>query len=197
VAHARRFNASHREMRKRIVEGRFHLQHLVCETYFFRRENTNARGGPRSWVDSLHWRHACHAVDLMSWLLDDTELDAWGQQGRLHPTLGIPMDMTIALRSRRRGGALGTLALSFNNRGPFGGFYRYIGEEGTYRTFQDELLDADGRQILLPGTGIETQDREFIAAIAERRIPEASAASCLPVMRLLDRIERCIANQTA
>jgi 2-hydroxy-4-carboxymuconate semialdehyde hemiacetal dehydrogenase len=195
VAHTRRFNTPHREMRKRISEGRFHLQHLVSETYFFRRENTNARGEPRSWVDSLLWHHACHSVDLMCWLLDDPELDAWGQQGPLHATLGIPMDMTIALRSRRRNGVLGTLALSFNNRGQFGGFYRYIGEEGTYRAHRDELLEEDGSQVVLTGTGIENQDREFIAAIVERRLPEASAAKCLPAMRLLDRIERCIANQ--
>lgn len=195
VAHTRRFNAPHREMRNRIVEGSFHLHHLVSETYFFRRENANARGEPRSWVDSLLWHHACHSVDLMSWLLDDPELDAWGQQGLQHATLGIPMDMTIALRSRRRGGALGTLALSFNNRGPFGGFYRYIGEEGTYRAYRDELLDDAGHQIALTGIGSETQDQEFIAAIAERRIPESSAVSCLPAMRVLDRIERSIADQ--
>ncbi|MGJ7546171.1 Gfo/Idh/MocA family oxidoreductase [Variovorax sp. LT1R16] len=195
VAHTRRFNAPHREMRRRIAEGHFQLQHLVSETYFFRRENTNARGEPRSWVDSLLWHHACHSVDLMSWLLDDPELDAWGQQGPVHPTLGIAMDMTIALRSRRSGGALGTLALSFNNRGPFGGFYRYIGEEGTYRAYRDELLDDEGKSIGLTGIGIESQDREFIAAIAEHRLPEASVAACLPSMRLLDRIERCMAEQ--
>jgi 2-hydroxy-4-carboxymuconate semialdehyde hemiacetal dehydrogenase len=195
VAHTRRFNAPHREMRRRMARGDFHLQHLVSETYFFRRENTNARGELRSWVDSLLWHHACHSVDLLCWLLDDPELDAWGQQGPLHPALGIPMDMTIALRSRRHGGALGTLALSFNNRGPCGGFYRYIGEEGTYRAFRDELQDDRGAPVALSGSGIENQDREFVAAILERRIPEASAAACLPAMRLLDKIERCVARQ--
>ena len=99
VAHTRRFNTPYREMRKRIAEGRFHLQHLVSD-----------------------------------------------------------------------------------------------GEEGTFRAHRDELLDDGGNQVVLTGTGLENQDREFIAAIAERRIPEASAA-CLPAMRLLDRIERCVANQ--
>jgi len=38
--------------------------------------------------------------------------------------------------------------------------------------------------------GIELQDREFFAAIRERREPNASVAQCLPAMRILDRLEQ-------
>jgi 2-hydroxy-4-carboxymuconate semialdehyde hemiacetal dehydrogenase len=38
--------------------------------------------------------------------------------------------------------------------------------------------------------GIELQDREFFAAIRERREPNASVAQCLTAMQVLDRIER-------
>ena len=41
--------------------------------------------------------------------------------------------------------------------------------------------------------GIELQDREFVAAVAEGREPSASVASCLPAMRTLDRIEQALA----
>src|SRR5882672_2499746 len=34
VTHTRRFSSPHREIRKRIQEGTFHLHHMVVETYF-------------------------------------------------------------------------------------------------------------------------------------------------------------------
>src|SRR5262245_11592181 len=36
VTHTRRFSSPHREIRQRIQDGRFHLHHMVVETYFFR-----------------------------------------------------------------------------------------------------------------------------------------------------------------
>jgi len=38
--------------------------------------------------------------------------------------------------------------------------------------------------------GIELQDREFIAAIQQKREPNASVAQVMPAMRVLDRLER-------
>jgi len=40
--------------------------------------------------------------------------------------------------------------------------------------------------------GIELQDREFIAAIRERREPNASVRQALPAMQVLDRLERIL-----
>src|SRR5689334_2246891 len=51
ITHTRRFAAPHRELRRRIKQGTFHLHHMVVETYFFRRTNLNMHGDPRSWVD--------------------------------------------------------------------------------------------------------------------------------------------------
>ena len=189
VAHTRRFSPPHAELRHRIREGTFHLHHLVVETYFFRRTNLNMFGEPRTWVDNLLWHHACHSVDLMYWLLGDPDLEVWGQKGPDHPELGIPMDMTIGMRSKN--GQLCTMALSFNNQGPFGGFYRYIGEEDTHKVYRDTMTDSNGNEVPLDGpSAFEIQDREFIGAIREGRPPDSSAASCLPAMRLLDRIEK-------
>jgi len=189
VAHTRRFAPPHAELKRRIRAGEFHLQHLVAETYFLRRDNRNMFGQPRSWTDCLLWHHACHSVDLFAWLLDDAELEVWGSAGPRHPELGIPMDMNIGMRSRR--GAMASLVLSFNNRGPFGGFYRYIGAEATLHAYRDELKDHEGVVQPVPaGTGFARQDGEFLAAIRERRAPESSFAACLPTMRLLDRLDR-------
>jgi 2-hydroxy-4-carboxymuconate semialdehyde hemiacetal dehydrogenase len=189
VTHTRRFSAPHREIRRRIRDGSFHLHHMVVETYFFRRENLNMHGEPRSWVDNLLWHHACHSIDLAYWILNEPEFEVWGQKGPDHSSLGIPMDMTVGMRSRK--GQLFTMAMSFNNKGPFGGFYRYIGEEETYKVYRDSMTDSEGREVALdPVAAFDRQDIEFTSAIREGREPESSAASCLPTMALLDRIDR-------
>jgi 2-hydroxy-4-carboxymuconate semialdehyde hemiacetal dehydrogenase len=189
VTHTRRFSSPHREIRQRIQEGTFHLQHMVVETYFFRRTNLNMHGQPRSWVDNLLWHHGCHSVDLASWVQNDPNLEAWGQKGPDHPELGIPMDMTIGMRSEK--GPLVSMALSFNNRGPFGGFYRYIGEEETYKIYRDSMTDNEGKEVQLDGvSAFDRQDVEFVSAIREGRESESSAASCVPTMALLDKIEK-------
>jgi 2-hydroxy-4-carboxymuconate semialdehyde hemiacetal dehydrogenase len=83
--------------------------------------------------------------------------------------------------------------MSFNNKGPFGGFYRYIGEEETYKVYRDSMTDSDGKEVLLDGTpAFDRQDVEFTSAIREQREPESSARSCLPTMALLDRIEKAM-----
>jgi 2-hydroxy-4-carboxymuconate semialdehyde hemiacetal dehydrogenase len=191
VTHTRRFSAPHREIRQRIREGTFHLHHLVVETYFFRRTNLNMHGQPRSWVDNLLWHHGCHSVDIAQWVLGDANWSVWGQKGADHPTLGIPMDLTVAMKSSK--GPLFTMAMSFNNKGPFGGFYRYIGEEDTYKVYRDSMTDGDGKDVPLAGVAaFDLQDVEFTSAIREGRQPESSAASCLPTMALLDRIDRAM-----
>jgi 2-hydroxy-4-carboxymuconate semialdehyde hemiacetal dehydrogenase len=40
--------------------------------------------------------------------------------------------------------------------------------------------------------GIELQDREFFAAIRERREPNASVRQVLPAMQTLDRLQRML-----
>jgi 2-hydroxy-4-carboxymuconate semialdehyde hemiacetal dehydrogenase len=189
ITHTRRFSSPHREIRRRIQDGSFHLHHMVVETYFFRRTNLNMHGQPRSWVDNLLWHHACHSVDLAQWILDDADWAVWGQKGPDHPELGIPMDLSVGMKSRK--GPLFTMAMSFNNKGPFGGFYRYIGEEDTYKVYRDSLTDSDGKDVPLDGiVAFDRQDVEFVSAIREGREPESSATSCVKTMALLDGIEK-------
>jgi 2-hydroxy-4-carboxymuconate semialdehyde hemiacetal dehydrogenase len=195
VCHTRRFNPSHQWVHRRIAAGDFALQHLVVTTFFMRRENKNALGQPRSWTDHLLWHHACHTVDLFLHQTGEVPSTAWAQEGPPHLELGIAMDMTVALRSPA--GALCTLALSFNNDGPLGTTFRYIGDTGTYLARYDELVDGRDEPVDVSGVGesmdgVENQDREFVSAIRDGREPMASVAQCLPTMQTLDRLERAL-----
>jgi 2-hydroxy-4-carboxymuconate semialdehyde hemiacetal dehydrogenase len=102
------------------------------------------------------------------------------------------MDMTVGLQAPS--GALCTLALSFNNDGPLGTTFRYIGDTGTYIARYDDLVDGYDKPVDTSGVGesvdgVENQDREFVAAAREGREPLASVAQCLPTMQTLDRLE--------
>jgi 2-hydroxy-4-carboxymuconate semialdehyde hemiacetal dehydrogenase len=192
VTHTRRFANPHREIRRRIQDGTFHLHHMVVETYFFRRTNLNMHGQPRSWVDNLLWHHGCHSVDLAHWVLDEPNWDVWGQKGPDHPELKIPMDISVAMKSKK--GPLFTMAMSFNNKGPFGGFYRYIGEEETYKVYRDSMTDSEGNEVTFEDmtAAFDRQDVEFVSAIREGREPESGAASVVPTMALLDKIDKAM-----
>ena len=198
AGHTRRFNPSHQWVHNKIVAGELNLQQLKVETYFFRRTNMNAAGQPRSWVDHLLWHHACHTVDLFQYQTGEPITVARGVQGPPHPELGIAMDMAIQLKTAA--GAICALSLSFNNNGPQGTFFRYICDNGTYVAYYDDLYDGDVRddkKIDLSGVavsmnGIELQDREFFAAIAEGREPNSSVHQALSAMRVLDTIENSL-----
>ena len=193
VGHTRRFNPSHQFVRQRILKDEFHIQQMDVQTFFFRRTNMNALGAPRSWTDHLLWHHAAHTVDLFAYQCRSPIVQANALQGPIHPTLGIAMDMSIQLKVPS--GAICTLSLSFNNDGPLGTFFRYICDNGTYIAYYDDLVDGDNKPIDISKVdvsmnGIELQDREFFAAIKEKREPNASVAQCLTAMQTLDRLEK-------
>jgi len=190
--HTRRFNPSHQFVHKKIQAGQFHIQQMDVQTFFFRRTNMNALGQPRSWTDHLLWHHAAHTVDLFAYQCDAPIVAAHAMQGPIHPALGIAMDMSIQLKSAN--GAICTLSLSFNNDGPLGTFFRYIGDTGTYIARYDDLVDGkevkiDVSKVDVSMNGIELQDREFFAAIHEGREPNASVAQVLPCYRILHQLD--------
>ena len=195
AGHTRRFNPSHQWVHKRIEAGELHLQHLVVQTFFFRRKNINLEGKPRSWTDHLLWHHACHTVDLFHHQTGERAQKVSALQGPMHPELKIAMDMSIQMSTPS--GVICTLALSFNNDGPQGTFFRYICDNGTYIARYDDLFDGKDKQIDLSKVdvsmnGIELQDREFVAAIREKREPRSSVAQVLPAMEVLDRLEKSL-----
>ncbi|SDH79099.1 2-hydroxy-4-carboxymuconate semialdehyde hemiacetal dehydrogenase [Vibrio xiamenensis] len=195
AGHTRRFNPSHQWIHNKIQAGELHIQQMDVQTYFFRRTNTNAKGEPRTWTDHLLWHHACHTVDLFQYQTGEQASQLQAMQGPIHPTLGIAMDMSIGLKVPS--GALCTLSLSFNNDGPFGTFFRYICEEGTYIARYDDLFDGYDNPVDLSGVavsnnGIELIDREFIRAIREQQEPNSSVAQCLGAMETLHQLEQLL-----
>ena len=193
AGHTRRFNPSHQYLHKKIVAGEFAIQQMDVQTYFFRRTNMNALGQPRSWTDHLLWHHAAHTVDLFQYQTGERIAKANAIQGPKHPELGIAMDMSIQLKTET--GKICTLSLSFNNDGPLGTFFRYIGDTGTYIARYDDLVTGkeepiDVSHVDVSMNGIELQDREFVAAIVEGREPNSSVAQVLPCYVVLDELQR-------
>ncbi len=191
--HTRRFNPSHQWLHHKIAAGEFNLQQMDVQTYFFRRSNMNALGQARSWTDHLLWHHAAHTVDLFAHQAGSPIVKANAVQGPIHPVLGIAMDMSIQLQAAN--GAICTLSLSFNNDGPLGTFFRYIGDSGTYLARYDDLFTGkderiDVSQVAVSMNGIELQDREFFAAIREGREPNSSVAQVLPCYQVLHGLEQ-------
>jgi 2-hydroxy-4-carboxymuconate semialdehyde hemiacetal dehydrogenase len=191
VGHTRRFNPSHQWVHQRIEAGEFNIQQMDVQTYFFRRKNMNAKGEPRSWTDHLLWHHAAHTVDLFAYQAGPI-VKANAIEGPHHPELGIAMDMSIQLKAAS--GAICTLSLSFNNDGPLGTFFRYIGDTGTYIARYDDLVTGkeepiDVSKVDVSMNGIELQDREFISAIREGREPNSSVAQVLACYKVLHDLE--------
>ncbi len=186
AGHTRRFNPSHQWVHKRVKSGELKVQQMNVQTYFFRRTNMNAAGKPRSWTDHLLWHHACHTVDLFEYQTGENISECFALEGPHHPELKIAMDMSIGLKVPS--GAICTLSLSFNNKGPQGTFFRYIGDNGTYVAYYDDLVDGEQKPIDLSKVdvsmnGIELQDREFFAAIQEKREPNSSVQQTISAMR--------------
>jgi 2-hydroxy-4-carboxymuconate semialdehyde hemiacetal dehydrogenase len=195
--HTRRFNPSHQFVHQQIKEGKFNIQQMDVQTYFFRRTNMNALGQARSWTDHLLWHHAAHTVDLFAYQCGSPIVKANAVQGPIHPGLGIAMDMSIQLKAAS--GAICTLSLSFNNDGPLGTFFRYIGDSATYLARYDDLMQStssgkeekiDVSGVAVSMNGIELQDREFFAAIREGREPNSSVAQVFNCYQVLHDLER-------
>lgn len=191
--HTRRFNPSHQFVHQQIKAAHFNVFQMDVQTYFFRRTNMNALGQPRSWTDHLLWHHAAHTVDLFAYQAGSPVVKANAIQGPIHPSLGIAMDMSIQLQAAN--GAICTLSLSFNNDGPLGTFFRYIGDNATYIARYDDLFNGkeeklDVSKVAVSMNGIELQDREFFAAIREGREPNASVVQVLPCYQVLHDLEQ-------
>lgn len=198
VGHTRRYNPSHQWVQREIAEKRFQVQHMQVETFFFRRENTNALGEPRDWTDHLLWHHAAHTIDLFSYQCGETISEANALVGPTDPNLGIAMDLSI--QAKTPSGKLLTLALSFNNDGPLGTTFRYIGDTGTYIAHYDDLKTGRGEtidvsEIDVSQDGVELQDRDFISAIKTQTEPRASIANVLPCYQVLHQLELQITSR--
>lgn len=85
--------------------------------------------------------------------------------------------------------------MSFNNAGPLGTYFRYVGDTATYLARYDDLFNGkdekiDVSKVDVSMNGIELQDREFFAAIKEGREPNASVGRVLACYEVLHRLEQ-------
>ncbi len=198
VGHTRRFNPSHQYVKQRVDAGEFNILAMDVETFFFRRKNMNAKGEPRSWTDHLLWHHSAHTIDIFQYMTGSKVVTANAIQGPQNPDLGIAMDMSIQLKTEA--GQILTLALSFNNDGPLGTFFRYIGDTATYIARYDDLVTGKEEPVDLSGVavsnnGIELQDREFIAAIREGREPNSSVQQVIDCYRVIGELAASLEAQ--
>lgn len=196
AGHTRRFNPSHQWIHKRIRRGELSILQMDVQTYFLHRTNINAAGKPRSWTDQLLWHHAAQTVDLFQYQTGDEITIARAIQGPIHRELGIAMDMSIQLKTRR--GIICTLSLSFSNDGPIGTCFRYICDNGTYIARCDDLTNGRNEHIDVSAVdvsmnAIELQNREFLSAIRAQREPNASVQQVLPCYRVLHELEKSLA----
>jgi 2-hydroxy-4-carboxymuconate semialdehyde hemiacetal dehydrogenase len=120
----------------------------------------------------------------------------WAQEGPHHPELGIAMDMTVGMQTPS--GAMCTLALSFNNDGPLGTFFRYICDNGTYIARYDDLVDGNEKPGRPVGRGGRRR-RHRSCRTASSSLRSARAASrtrasrsALPAMRTLHELEQSL-----
>ena len=193
VCHTQRFYPALIEARRRIADGELHPHAIVSRYMFGRRENVNWQGRQRSWTDNLLWHHGCHAVDAALWLLgcaDSGELaEVRAEVALPGGTLGIPMDLTIAMRTARD--QLATVAMSYHIAFPIHD-YLIVGEEATI-LFDNGTL-RDNERTIVPKADVDKegadapiarQDAEFFAAIRDRREPAISARSVRPAMAAL------------
>jgi 2-hydroxy-4-carboxymuconate semialdehyde hemiacetal dehydrogenase len=195
VGHTRRFNPSHQWIHQRIVAGELNVLQMDVQTYFFRRtQHERARSAPQLDRQPVVAPRRAHGRPLRLPVPRGDRRRARARRSG-ERELGIPMDMSIQLKSSK--GQLCTLSLSFNNEGPLGTFFRYIGDSGTYIARYDDLIDGrdnviDVSEVDVSMDGIELQDREFVAAINEGREPNASVHQVLACYEVLDRLDRQI-----
>lgn len=196
VCHTQRFWAPVARLRERVEAGRLHMYHLMHLTTMLRRENIGWTGVRRDWVDSLLWHHGSHAVDTALWLLNDTVSKVSAMAGRRHPDTGLPLDLTIAIRTAS--GSLASLVLSYNS------FQRIsellaIAEEDAFRMAGGTLIgsretemfgDADAMQ----SAAVDAQDALFVRAIVDGAVAWPTPSSVLPVYRTLQDAANQIAD---
>jgi 2-hydroxy-4-carboxymuconate semialdehyde hemiacetal dehydrogenase len=192
VCHTQRYYPPLVEARRRIATGELRVYHVSCRYGFLRRENVNWQGRRRSWTDNLIWHHGCHAVDTCLWLLGADAVEVSCQIARPSNELGIPMDFDVLMHTPDD--RLVAVSMSYNTKLAYNE-YLLIGEETTllatnHRLSSPEGVIVDAGASAGPeGNPIRLQDREFLAAIRERRAPAIDPRSVRPAMRVLQAVQ--------
>ncbi len=188
VCHTQRYAAPLIEARRMIASGEVRPRAMVSRYLLDKRENISWTGRRRSWTDNLLWHHGCHAVDAALWLLGAEATDVTARAAPPDPRLGIPMDLSILLRTARE--QVVTVVMSYRALPPVQD-YLVIADETTLVYANDELRDHE-RVLVPPRITAATTPRPSTARtpISSPRFvsgsePVSSARSIRPAMAAL------------
>jgi len=188
-----RFRQSYRTARKLIQSGRIGRPRNVI-----RRRTGLSKEPPRSWADNakvsggwLLYGYGSHELDALLWL-SDTEVETVYAQARTVNPLWHDFD-ELSVQMSLADGSMATLNHSLNaNRSWWDELV--IGTEGSlYVDSKQIILDEETIPITeTPTWGMLDQYEEFVAAIRERRQPQASGADVRKTMVALEAVKRSL-----
>jgi 2-hydroxy-4-carboxymuconate semialdehyde hemiacetal dehydrogenase len=198
VCQTQRYFAPLIEARRMIADGDIQVRAIVSRYLFNRRNNINWKGRNRSWTDNLLWHHTCHAVDATLWLLGTEVVEVSSQISAPDQATGIPMHVSVVMRTAT--GQIATVVTSYQALLPQHD-YLMIGEESSLHFINQELRSPAG--LVVPATGpdpltdaMPRQNKEFFAAIRDRREPAISARSVRPAMAVLQSVQDGLVSRT-
>jgi 2-hydroxy-4-carboxymuconate semialdehyde hemiacetal dehydrogenase len=199
VCHTQRYAAPLIEAQRIIAAGEVHPRAMVSRYLLDKRENISWTGRRRSWPDNLLWHHGCHAVDAALWLLGAEASDVIARAAPPDPRLGIPMDLSIVLRTNKE--QVVTVAMSYRAMPPVQD-YVVLADEKTL-VYADNAL-CDHERVLVPAgdskpydtEALDRQNVNFFASILTGTEPVSSARSVRPAMAALQRAQEEIDRQT-
>jgi 2-hydroxy-4-carboxymuconate semialdehyde hemiacetal dehydrogenase len=194
VCQTERFFESVAWLRDRVGSGDIDPLHLVSLMGLRRRHDHNYgwTGRLRRWTDNVIWHHGSHAVDTALWLLDDQPDRVSANSGRPEPVDGIPVDVSITLRTQA--GRLATLSLSYSAMQPIEELV-LIAEDATY-VMKDFILcqasepapDAS-RAARALSVAVLAQDQLFIRSVMGQAAPSPTPAELLSRCDVLRTVE--------
>jgi 2-hydroxy-4-carboxymuconate semialdehyde hemiacetal dehydrogenase len=198
VCHTQRYAAPLIEARRMIASGEVSPRAMVSRYLLDKRENVSWTGRRRSWSDNLLWHHGCHAVDAALWLLGTEAIDVTARATPVDARLGIPMDLSILLRTARD--QVVTVVLSYRALPPVQD-YLVIADETTLVYANHELRDH--RRVLVPAAtdgsydtaALDRQNTDFMTSILTGSEPVSSVRSVRPAMAALQAAQNELDRQ--
>jgi 2-hydroxy-4-carboxymuconate semialdehyde hemiacetal dehydrogenase len=172
VGHTRRFNPSHQYVHNKIGRASSTSSRWTCRPIFPPQEHER-QGRAAFWTDHLLWHHAAHTVDLFR--LSGGQ-DRQGQCHRRADPSGAGHRHGHVDPVEGESGAICTLSLSFNNDGPLGTFFRYIGDTGTYIARYDDLVNGKEEPIDVSKVDVSHERHRIAGPRIHRRDPRRARA---------------------
>ena len=193
VGQVLRFRGANVKARQLIREGRIGEPRNAI-----RRRLSRSREFPSPWARDpaqaggwVLYGYGSHEVDMLLWLFDTHARRVYAQARRNNPYWND--DDEVSLQMELANGMIATLNHSLNSASEVWDTC-ITGTQGSMYVANERIV-LNGEEMRVPmGPAMERQLREFIAAIAERREPEASGADVRRTMQALEAARLSIAS---